>query len=198
MADQDEPSNRNVDDWFADSELSSPRVQGGRALPDKHELPTLEQADNWLTTQEPVRRRRRGFAAAPYGPNPRLLAAGGLIALVLLVIGLVAGGVFSSSPTTTTSAASRPTTPSTTTRGKVAAISIPTSTLKPGDHGPSVKVLQQGLASLGYSPGGADGQYGAATKHALANFQQANKLAADGVLGPATLGALRRALRQRG
>jgi peptidoglycan hydrolase-like protein with peptidoglycan-binding domain len=44
----------------------------------------------------------------------------------------------------------------------------PRTTLKPGDTGVQVKVLQRALASLGYSAGAVDGQYGPATKQAVA------------------------------
>ncbi|MGB2876009.1 MAG: peptidoglycan-binding domain-containing protein [Gaiellaceae bacterium] len=74
----------------------------------------------------------------------------------------------------------------------------PTTTLKGGDHGPQVRALQRALASLGYPLGHIDGQYGPATQRALAHFQQTQKLAADGVLGPATLAALTQALNNRG
>jgi peptidoglycan hydrolase-like protein with peptidoglycan-binding domain len=60
-----------------------------------------------------------------------------------------------------------------------------------------VRRLQRALARLGYPPGKIDGQYGSATTQALANFQRANKLTADGILGPATLAALTRSLRNR-
>ena len=47
---------------------------------------------------------------------------------------------------------------------------------------------------LGYSAGALDGSYGPATKHAVAGFQGAHGLTADGIFGPKTLKALRRAL----
>jgi peptidoglycan hydrolase-like protein with peptidoglycan-binding domain len=120
-----------------------------------------------------------------------------LLALILLVIGLAIGGVFSTGPLVTPSSARRHEgKPPPTTRRRVVAVPVPTVTLKPGDHNPSVKSLQRALTSLGYSPGGADGQYGAGTRRALMNFQQAHHLTADGVLGPATLAAIKRALRR--
>ena len=51
--------------------------------------------------------------------------------------------------------------------------------------------LQRALASLGYSPGKVDGDYGPATQEAVKRFQQANNLEADGVYGPKTRDALR-------
>lgn len=71
----------------------------------------------------------------------------------------------------------------------------PAGPLKPGDRGSEVKVLQRALASLGYSPGKVDGDYGAATQSAVTRFQKASKLTPDGILGPKTLLALRAALK---
>jgi peptidoglycan hydrolase-like protein with peptidoglycan-binding domain len=75
---------------------------------------------------------------------------------------------------------------------------LPTTTLKPGDHGPQVRRLQRALATLGYLSGTIDGKYGSATSHALASFQRAKNLNADGVLGPATLASLKHARRSTG
>jgi N-acetylmuramoyl-L-alanine amidase len=83
------------------------------------------------------------------------------------------------------------TTPTTTAATQVPA---PTTTLKPGDTGPQVKVLQRALASLGYTVGKVDGDYGTSTKTAVAQFQTAAKLTSDGVFGPATRAALIKAL----
>ncbi|HET8894012.1 MAG TPA: peptidoglycan-binding domain-containing protein [Gaiellaceae bacterium] len=68
----------------------------------------------------------------------------------------------------------------------------PTSTLKPGDTGSQVTDLQQTLAAVGYSSGAADGNYGPATQSAVARFQRASGLTADGIFGSQTLSALRR------
>jgi hypothetical protein len=70
----------------------------------------------------------------------------------------------------------------------------PTQTLSPGDQGTQVKLLQQALAKLGFSPGTPDGDYGPATKIAVERFQIAKNLSEDGVVGPQTLAALRKAL----
>jgi len=74
-------------------------------------------------------------------------------------------------------------------------VRAPATTLKPGDSGVQVKVLQRALASLGYPPGSIDGQYGSATQRAVARLQHASSLTADGVLGPETLLTLTRSLR---
>jgi len=198
MARQHRPS-RGVDDWFAEPDSSAPRDKNRVAVPAEPEAPTLERLDDdWLGGREAGRTRKRR-TPAPLGANARVLGASGLLGLVLLLVGLTAGGVFSSeSLPKPRSTLSLRTTPPPPTGTKAVAVPIPTATLKPGAHGPAVKVLQRALARLGYAPGAVDGQYGAGTKQALSKFQQAHQLAADGILGPATLAALTRALRQHG
>jgi N-acetylmuramoyl-L-alanine amidase len=77
-------------------------------------------------------------------------------------------------------------------------VKAPTTTLKPGDTGPQVKRLQKALVFLKYSPGKPDGDYGPGTKQAVTNFQTAQGLTADGVVGPQTLAALKKALAKAG
>lgn len=73
-------------------------------------------------------------------------------------------------------------------------VDLPTGTLRPGDRGTQVATLQKALARAGYSPGRPDGSYGAATKTAVTDFQRAADLSpADGISGPQTLAALKRA-----
>lgn len=62
-----------------------------------------------------------------------------------------------------------------------------TETLGTGSRGPAVTQLQNKLKSLGYLSGTADGIYGANTAKAVAAFQRANGLTADGVAGAKTL-----------
>lgn len=61
------------------------------------------------------------------------------------------------------------------------------STLKYGSRGERVKLLQQALKDLSFLSGSADGKYGMATQLAVASFQQANGLDADGKAGRKTL-----------
>jgi hypothetical protein len=128
----------------------------------------------------------------------RVAAAAGLFVVVCLLGGLAAAGVFSGSQGRApagTPTASTPTTPTTPQVTKTPpALAAPAATLKPGDQGTAVKVLQRALAHLGHSPGAIDGQYGASTTRAVSRFQRASGLTVDGILGPATLGALTRAL----
>ena len=194
-----------LDNWFDEPDTSGAwdarSARLGRSMRPDSPSPALEEGEDWIgsdpaatTTDErlPVRvagllRRRRGVAAA----------AAAVFVVVCVLGGLAAAGVFSGSrgqatpataPTgsTPTTAATTPTQP---------ALAAPTATLKPGDQGAAVKVLQRGLAHLGYSPGKIDGQYGPSTVDAVKRFQRAGGLTADGILGPNTLRALARALK---
>ena len=57
----------------------------------------------------------------------------------------------------------------------------------------SVRTVQRALRGLGWQPGPVDGLYGPWTTAAVARFQSATGLAADGIVGPATQNALTRA-----
>ena len=70
----------------------------------------------------------------------------------------------------------------------------PEQTLKPGDTGSQVKVLQRALAALGFSPGKPDGDYGPSTQSAIERFQASKGITQDGIVGPQTLNALQKAL----
>lgn len=61
---------------------------------------------------------------------------------------------------------------------------------KMGSTGKEVSDIQSRLQSLGYYTGKIDGIYGTATKNAVVNFQKANGLVADGVVGSKTMAAL--------
>jgi Putative peptidoglycan binding domain len=170
------------DDWFAESPWASPR--------------TATVTDD----VEPIARRRRPLSDLTFTLRTLLVAAGVVLALIV-VLGLAIGGVFSSSghprttpPASPTPRTSTPTTTPTTTAARSPSIPAPTSTLKPGDTGAQVKLLQRALAQLGEKPGSVDGDYGPSTVAAVKRFQQSSKLTEDGVVGPATLRALKRAL----
>ena len=200
MAGRDEPHDRDADDWFDEPQ---PR-RGPRMRPNdrrgRADAPsaTAAGADDWLGagTARPLRRPRLGPLDA-LSERGRAIAALGAALVVLLIIGLAVGGVFSSSKPrtaaslTTTGAAGTTTAPTATKPSRVAAPSVP---LKPGDSGAQVKVLQRALARLGYASGAVDGSYGPSTQAAVAKFQHAAGLTADGVVGPKTRTALRTAL----
>ena len=59
-----------------------------------------------------------------------------------------------------------------------------------GPGGAAVRTLQRRLARSGFSPGPIDGRYGPRTEHAVARFQAAHRLQADGIVGPRTSAAL--------
>ena len=63
-------------------------------------------------------------------------------------------------------------------------------TLRPGDGGDAVALMQERLIVLGYLSGTADGNYGDGTKAAVRAFQKANGLTVDGSAGPQTLAVL--------
>lgn len=197
---------QELDNWFDEPDTSGAwdarSARLGRSMRSDSPSPALEAGEDWIgakppasATDErlPVRvagllRGRRGVAAA----------AAAVVVVGCLLGGLAAAGVFSGSQarpaTTPTGGTSSPaaTTPATPTQPILAP---PAATLKPGDQGAAVKVLQRGLARLGYSPGRIDGQYGPSTVDAVKRFQRAGGLTADGILGPNTLRALSQALK---
>jgi murein L,D-transpeptidase YcbB/YkuD len=177
------------DDWFGDQDPEE------RRLPDAPPDETVARADDWL--DETVRRQPRQSWAQTIDKRMVTVAAS-LIAL--LIAGLAAAGVFSSggSPaplSTPSQTAATQTTTAGTTTAPAQQLPAPATTLKPGDKGPQIAVLQRALARLGFSSGKADGVYGPATTSALKRFQQSAGLKADGILGPVTLRALGQALK---
>jgi peptidoglycan hydrolase-like protein with peptidoglycan-binding domain len=192
MASRDTPRSPDPDDWFADPDRAPSRrarASASRAEPD---------ADDWVAGNRRRPRPQRPAFAASLPDQWVPIAAGVVLVLILLIGGLAIAGVFSSStPTraaTTNQITSTPTTTPATTP-TVTSLPAPTTTLKPGDTGAQVKRLQRALASLGYTVGKIDGDYGTATKTALEQFQTAQHLTADGVFGPATRAALITALK---
>lgn len=65
-----------------------------------------------------------------------------------------------------------------------------TVTLREGDEGESVYILQAYLFELGYYTGRIDGRFSAETTEAVKAFQRANGLSADGIAGKGTQGKL--------
>jgi hypothetical protein len=196
-----------LDNWFDEPDTSGAwdarSARLGRSMRQDAPPASLESGEDWIgadpaatMTDErlPARvagllRRRRG---AP--------AAAAAVLVVVLLGGLAAAGVFSGSKGRSTPATAptggTPTRAATTQATQTQpAVAAPTGTLKPGDQGAAVKMLQRALVQLGYSPGKIDGQYGPSTVDAVTRFQRAGGLGADGILGPNTLRALARALK---
>lgn len=73
----------------------------------------------------------------------------------------------------------------------ISAIKIP---LKEGSTGKAVSSLQYSLSLLGFNVGPLDGIFGPKTRSAVIAFQERNQLWADGIVGPITLGVLKKAL----
>jgi Putative peptidoglycan binding domain len=191
MASEDNPGTPDPDDWFSEPDVTE-------SLREQPATTTVEPAavDDWLdqTAAAAPRRRRRSGG----GNDARIAIAVGIGLIVVLLIGLALGGVFSSGtsspPAPLFTITTHPSTTTTKTSTTPAGVAAPTTSLKPGDSGQQVKVLQHALAHLGYSPGTIDGQYGPSTTQAVKSFQTAHGLTADGVAGPKTIAALKNAL----
>jgi putative chitinase len=76
------------------------------------------------------------------------------------------------------------------TAAALAALRAGPVTLRRGDEGPEVLLLQQALARRGFPPGALDGSFGPRTEAALTAFQRHAGLPADGQAGTAVRGAL--------
>jgi peptidoglycan hydrolase-like protein with peptidoglycan-binding domain len=194
MSRDDDPNAPDPDDWFSEPDVS----ESLREQPATTSTEVIE-VDDWLdaSAASAPRRRRRGGGGMSANTRAGIVIAA--VLLVLLLIGLAVGGVFSSggknaTPPLFTISTHTSTTGTTTTPTTPTGVAAPTTTLKPGDKGPQVTLLQHALAHLGYPPGTIDGQYGPATTQAVKNFQTAHGLTADGVCGPKTITALKNAL----
>jgi hypothetical protein len=202
MPGRETPRSRDPDDWFADFEPEGSRRERTRERPAtpsaRGSTPEADGDDGWLGDDLRSRLSRESIAASL--PD-RWIAIAALVLVVLILVGgfALAGGFGGSKPTPapTTAPTSTPTTTaSTTTQVLSTTVAAPATTLKPGDQGTQVKVLQRALAHLGYAVGKIDGSYGPATKTAVQRFQTAAKLTADGIFGTATRAALVTALKR--
>ena len=183
------------DDWFDEPEaLTESQSGANRGI---HE----DAEEVWVLPEDEAhyRARRSEIAIGNWTltTTQAAIIAVSVIALVLAI--LAATGAFSSSKaalppittappptvTVTTTAATTPTKPTT---------QAPQQTLKPGDTGEQVKILQQALTALHFSPGKADGDYGPTTQAEVEKFQLSKGLAEDGIVGQQTLAALQQAL----
>lgn len=194
MEARDEPRDPGYDDWFDEPELPTETQSGANrdAYEDVEEVWALsEDEDAGSPGQREIVIAGRAFTTTQ-------VAIIGLSLLAVILAILAAVGVFNGSkasvPPPATLKTVTETVPATTAANTTPATAGPQQTLKPGDTGPQVKALQQALATLGYSPGTPDGDYGATTQAAVVKFQTSKGLTPDGVVGPATLAALQKAL----
>jgi hypothetical protein len=179
---------RDPDDWFGGAAAGDDRAD---------DFARGEGGEDWL--------RDVGEPSAPwYETIDRRVVIVAVVAVGLLIAVLAAAGVFSSGKPattpltpTTTAVTTSTTTTQTTPTAPAPSVPAPTATLKPGDTGAQVKLLQRALTSLGFSTGTVDGGYGPATEAATKSFQRSVGLKADGIVGPATLRALKSALQKR-
>jgi len=75
-------------------------------------------------------------------------------------------------------------------KGRVKTFKLGERTLEKGSDGEDVKELQRRLRDLGYNPGAIDGDFGSKTRSAVKDFQRAQGLEADGIVGRKTINAL--------
>lgn len=198
----DTGSGAGYDDWFDEPEPPPERRRRGQ-----RRAAAENEDDAWVFPDErPQRPGRRGpreplVIAGREVTQLQALLVGGSALVVLLAI-LAAAGVFSSGgkpvAQTTITTPKPPTTTAQTTQttptSPTANVTPPTASLKPGDSGTQVTLLQKALAALGFSPGKADGTYGPGTTKAVKDFQNSKELTADGIAGPTTISALAQAL----
>jgi hypothetical protein len=181
------------DDWFDEPEPPTETQSGvGRAAYDSVE-------EVWVLPEDdsgPHRAREIVIGGRTLTTTQLAIIAASVLALFFAI--LAAAGVFNGKKTVTP-----PVTPpkpvTITVHTSTAAVTPPTvqapaQTLSPGATGSQVKILQRALASLGFSPGKADGDYGPSTQFAVEKFQVSKGLAEDGVVGQQTLAALQQAL----
>lgn len=179
------------DDWWATPEPVATRPPSS---------PAAAGDDDWVAPEPASEPRPARRPTVELTPRLRILIAA-VGALVLILIGLFVAGVFDSGtkpaapPTTPTHSTTAQTTTTTPVQPKTIQVAVPTVAVSFGASGAPVKVLQRALASLGDRPGPVDGDYGPLTKAAVEKFQTSAKLAADGIVGPKTLAALKLALR---
>ena len=195
MADREPPG---YDDWFDDPE--PPTVESGRGNRASYDTPGETEEDVWVIPEDERRRARRegkrGDVVIRGRPlTTTQLAILAIAALALLIAILAAFGAFSSGTSATVPTQSTHTTlPTTTTTPTIPRAKAPTETLKQGDTGAQVVLLQKALNYLGFTAGTPDGSFGPGTKLAVAQFQSAYGLTPDGVVGKDTLTKLRQKL----
>jgi hypothetical protein len=196
MDDREPPG---YDDWFDEPE--PPTLESGRGGRASYDIPAETEEDVWVLPEDEPRKSRRPGARGDIAFGGRTLTSTqvailAVAGLALFIAFLAAIGVFSSSPAVTTPTTHPITTlPHTHTTPTTPTIALPTQTpIQLNDKGPQVKLLQQALIKLQFLHDKADGTFGPATQTAVEDFQSANGLTVDGVVGKETLATLRQAL----
>jgi hypothetical protein len=195
MEAHEEPRDPGYDDWFDEPELPTETQSGANRG-------VYEEVDEvWVLPEDEDARSpgQRQIVIAGRTFTTTQIAIIALSVLAIFFAILAAAGVFNGSKAATPPVATTPkqvtvTVPATTAANTNPVSAAPEQTLNPGDTGVQVKKLQQALAAVGFSPGKPDGVYGPATKVAVERFQVAKGLGEDGVVGPATLNALQKAV----
>jgi hypothetical protein len=181
------------DDWFDEPEPLTETQSGvGRAYDSVDEVWVLPEDD----FAGPRRAREFVIGGRTLTTTQLAIIAASVLALFFAI--LAAAGVFNSkkaaAPPVTLPKPVTVTVNTATTAVTPPTVQAPAQTLLPGATGSQVKILQRALASLGFSPGKADGDYGPSTQIAVEKFQVSKGLAEDGVVGQQTLAALQQAL----
>ena len=183
------------DDWFDEPEppTETQSAVGRGVYEDADEVWVLPEDDD----APPPHRREIVVAGRTLTTTQVAIIAICLLAVFFAI--LAAFGVFNGSkaappPVTPPPKPLTQTTPTTTQATTTSTTQGPEQTLKPGDTGSQVKLLQQSLATLGFSSGKPDGVYGPATTNAVGRFQVSQGLAEDGIVGPQTLTAIQKQL----
>jgi Putative peptidoglycan binding domain len=183
------------DDWFDEPEPPTETQSGANR--GVHE----DTEEVWVLPEEedagPHRQRELVVAGRHLTMTQVAIVSLSIVAVVLAVaaaFGAFDSGKAAAPPVSTPTVKPPAKTTTTTQTNTTPAVQAPTETLKPGDTGAQVKDLQKSLASLGFSPGTPDGDYGPSTQQAVEKFQVSKNLDEDGIVGPATLAALQKAV----
>ena len=183
------------DDWFDEPEPPADTHSGANrgGYEDVEEVWVLPEEDG---TPSPGQ-REIVFAGRTLTTTQAAIIALSVLAIFFAI--LAAFGVFSPSkapapPVSVSTPVSTPSVQQSTQANTTPTVAAPSQPLRPGDTGSQVKVLQRALKALGFNPGTPDGDYGPSTQNAVERFQVSKNLAEDGVVGPATLAALQKAL----
>jgi Putative peptidoglycan binding domain len=184
------------DDWFDEPEALTESQSGANCgvYEDVEEV--------WVLPEDEATRDRAHHGEIVIGnwtltTTQAAIIAVSVIAVVLAI--LAATGAFSGNkatlpPITTPTVPATVTVTNPATTAATPPAQAPQQTLNPGDTGEQVKLLQQALTALGFSPGKADGDFGPTTQAEVEKFQLSKGLTADGVVGQQTLAALQQAL----